>query len=114
MYTCIFCSTKMMVKISLCLYTIGFSLGFVYYGLTFGTDTFTNDPYLYVLVSGLAEMPGYSLTIPITDYFGRRYPNMVFLFVNGVIIMGIALIPKSEYMILFSLQNTLYIFSLYF
>lgn len=90
----------MMVRITLCVYTINLSLGIVYNGLTLGADTFTNDPYLYIVVSGLMEMPGNSLTIPIADYFGRRYPNMFFLFINGAIIISITFIPKSEYMIL--------------
>lgn len=99
-----FCSTKMMVRITLCVYAIGLSLGIMYNGLTLGADTFTYNPYLYVVVSGLVEMPGNSLTIPIADHFGRRYPNMFFLFTNGAIIMSISFIPKSEYEF-FSLQS---------
>ncbi|KAK4303932.1 hypothetical protein Pmani_024106 [Petrolisthes manimaculis] len=93
-YTILF-STRMMTRITLCVYVINFSLGTVYNGLSLGADIFTTNPYIYTVMSAVFEMPGNIFTVPIADYFGRRNPNMFFLFLNGLIIISITFIPSS-------------------
>lgn len=48
--------------------------GFVYYGLSFNTNSLAGNMYINFFLSGLVELPAYVLTMYILRTYGRRLP----------------------------------------
>ncbi|XP_076058569.1 uncharacterized protein LOC143035587 [Oratosquilla oratoria] len=72
-----------------------FAVAMVFYGLSLGGSGYTDDPYLYLVISGLMEIPGYTLTAPILDYFGRKKPIIVGYITCGIAILATINLPPS-------------------
>lgn len=67
----------------------------VYTGLSLSGDTYSSDPFLYLVIGGLMEVPGYTLTAPLINWLGRKKPTCVGYFISGVIILSLAFIPSD-------------------
>ncbi|KAK8381988.1 hypothetical protein O3P69_015172 [Scylla paramamosain] len=72
-----------------------FVVSFVFDGLNYSGDIYSADPFLYIILNGLVEVPGYSLTAPIVDRWGRKMPTVLSYVLSGVIIFVIAFIPSD-------------------
>ena len=73
-----------------------FAASFVFDGLNLSGDNFTSNLFLYIALSGLAEVPSYTLTVPIINRWGRRMPAVVFFLLCGIIVSVITFIPPGD------------------
>ncbi|KAK4305498.1 hypothetical protein Pmani_022604 [Petrolisthes manimaculis] len=87
--------TRMMRRISLCVFLSMLVSGLAYYGLSIGGEAFHFSPYVYMALSGVMEIPGATVAIPIVNTFGRRRSNIFCYTVAGLVILCLYFIPKS-------------------
>lgn len=87
-----------------------FVVSFVFDGLNYSGDIYSADPFLYIILNGLVEVPGYSLTAPIVDRWGRKIPTVVSYVLSGVVIFVIAFIPPGNGLLFISLDKNLVLF----
>lgn len=67
----------------------------VYCGLSLSGAIYSSDPFLYMVLSGLMETPGYSLTAPLIKKFGRKNPSIIGFTICGVVILCLTVIPSD-------------------
>ncbi|KAK4327425.1 hypothetical protein Pmani_002089 [Petrolisthes manimaculis] len=72
-----------------------FVVSLVFDGLNMSGDIYSADPFLYLVLSGLVEVPGYSLTAPLIDRCGRKIPTVVCYLLCGVVMLALAFIPPD-------------------
>lgn len=84
-----------MRSITLSFYAQFFVLGMVYYGLSFGADKLGVDPFVYMAVSGVMEVPGGTLTIPLVEKMGRRASSTLFFVVTAGSLLVLGFIPTG-------------------
>ncbi|KAK8731695.1 hypothetical protein OTU49_007422, partial [Cherax quadricarinatus] len=72
-----------------------FSCSLVYCGLSLSGNAYSSDPFLYVVIGGLMEVPGYTLSAPIISRWGRKKPIIIGWFVSGASILSLVFIPKD-------------------
>ncbi|KAK8382355.1 hypothetical protein O3P69_015349 [Scylla paramamosain] len=72
-----------------------FVVSFVFDGLNYSGDIYNADPFLYIILNGLVEVPSYSFTALIVHRWGRKMPTVVSYVLSGVIIFVIAFIPPD-------------------
>ncbi|XP_063863781.1 kinesin-like protein KIFC1 isoform X3 [Scylla paramamosain] len=72
-----------------------FAVSFVFDGLNLGGDNYISDPFLYITLSGMIEIPGYLLAAPIINRWGRRIPTVLSFVLGGVAITVTAFIPSE-------------------
>ncbi|XP_042889431.1 uncharacterized protein LOC122264551 [Penaeus japonicus] len=87
--------TRRMRIITLYLYVNYTVAGLVYYGLSLGGDKFGVDPFVYMALSGVMELPGSTLTIPMVDRMGRRTSNVLCFFVTAGVLLALGVIPSG-------------------
>ncbi|XP_066955024.1 organic cation transporter protein-like isoform X2 [Macrobrachium rosenbergii] len=58
-------------KILVC-YFCWYSVSMVYYGVSLNSGNLSTDPYMYVFLGGLIEVPSYVLLWPMLAYLGRK------------------------------------------
>ena len=87
-----------MRKITLLFFFIFFVTAMGYTGLSLAGDLFNTDPFVYMAISGVVEIPGGTITIPIVDQFGRRLSNAVFYFLTGACLLGLSVTPTCEFL----------------
>ncbi|XP_047482516.1 organic cation transporter protein-like [Penaeus chinensis] len=79
--------TKRIRSITLALYLDYLVLGTVYYGLSLGGDQFGVDPFVYMTLGGVMELPGSTLTIPMVQKMGRKLSSILcFLVTAGALL----------------------------
>lgn len=88
--------TRRMRIITLYLYVNYTVAGLVYYGLSLGGDKFGVDPFVYMALSGVMELPGSTLTIPMVDRMGRRTSNVLCFFVTAGVLLALGVIPSGK------------------
>ena len=67
----------------------------VFYGMSINGVNFSADPYIYMALGGLMEIPSYTLTAAIIQKFGRRIPTAIGYLISGAAILALAFIPAS-------------------
>ncbi|XP_068202675.1 organic cation transporter protein-like isoform X1 [Palaemon carinicauda] len=72
-----------------------FTVSLVFDGLNLSGDIYSADPFLYIILGGLVEIPGYTLSVPVIQRFGRRIPTAVNYFFCGVLILVAIVIPPN-------------------
>lgn len=87
--------TPKLRKISLLVYTKFFMVSMVFYGISLNAVNFSVNPFLYMALGGVMEIPAYTLTVPIVEYWGRRIPSAAFYFVAGASILALAVVPAD-------------------
>ncbi|XP_069185234.1 organic cation transporter protein [Procambarus clarkii] len=88
--------TKKMRVITLSVYSIFFTAGLVYLGLSLGGEGYSSDPFVYMALSGVMELPGSTVTIPMINHLGRRLSNIICFTVTGVALLALTFIPASR------------------
>lgn len=74
----------------------------VYSGLSLSGNTYSTDPFLYMVISGLMEIPAYTITAPIINRWGRKVPSVVGCFMSGATILSLTFIPNgTKIMVIF-------------
>ncbi|XP_042891764.1 organic cation transporter protein-like [Penaeus japonicus] len=93
--------TRRMRSITLSFYAQSFVLGMVYYGLSFGADKLGVDPFAYMAISGVMEIPGGTVTIPLAEKMGRRSSSTLFFVVTAGSLLVLGFIPTTlEWLVL--------------
>lgn len=64
-----------------------------YYALILNTSNLHGDPYLNCFLSALTEVPAYLIALLLLQYCSRRFCQASTLFVGGVMILCVHLIP---------------------
>ncbi|XP_045598525.1 organic cation transporter protein isoform X2 [Procambarus clarkii] len=72
-----------------------FMVSATFYGMSLNAVNYSADPFVYMVVGGLVEVPGYTVMAPIVARLGRKWPNIVCYFVSGTVIMALAFIPPG-------------------
>ncbi|XP_023289557.1 organic cation transporter protein isoform X2 [Orussus abietinus] len=67
-----------------------------YYALALNVDNFSADRYIYVLLTGLTEIPSYLVPIPILAILGRRQAGAVLFTISGISLLSIMTISKAD------------------
>lgn len=71
--------------------------GMVYFGLSLSGASLSDNPYVYMVLSGLMEVPAYTLCAPIVQRFGRKRTLAVFFLTSAIVLVGLAIVPSSKY-----------------
>ncbi|XP_045622943.1 organic cation transporter protein [Procambarus clarkii] len=72
-----------------------FTCSLVYCGLSLSGSTYSADPFLYIIIGGLMEVPGYTVTAPIIARWGRKLPIIIGWFISGASILALAFTPPD-------------------
>ncbi|KAK8374445.1 hypothetical protein O3P69_012043 [Scylla paramamosain] len=76
--------------ITLCIYVDFLMVGMVYFGLSLSGTNISENPFVYMVLSGVMEVPAYSLTIPIVHRYGRKRTLSVLFVISGIILLCLA------------------------
>ncbi|XP_069993871.1 organic cation transporter protein isoform X1 [Penaeus vannamei] len=87
--------TRRMRDITLSLYFNFLMLGMVYFGLSLGGDKFGVDPFIYMVLSGVMEIPGGTVLIPIVEKLGRRLTSGVGFFITAGALLVLGVTPSG-------------------
>ncbi|XP_068245524.1 organic cation transporter protein-like [Palaemon carinicauda] len=74
---------------TLVVYFCWFTASMVYYGVALNATNLSADPYLYVFLGGLLEVPAYLLLWPAVVYVGRTKSLVILYGVCGITILAI-------------------------
>lgn len=72
-----------------------FTSSLVYTGLTLSGDSYSTDPFLYIVLAGLMETPAYTVAAPLINWAGRKKPAIFFLAFCGAAVLALAFIPDD-------------------
>ncbi|XP_069991642.1 organic cation transporter protein-like [Penaeus vannamei] len=70
-------------------------LAMVYYGLSLSGGNLSSDPFVYMVLSGLMEVPAYTLAFPVVYRFGRRGPTVLCCLLCGLALFVLAAVPAD-------------------
>ncbi|XP_068227218.1 organic cation transporter protein-like isoform X2 [Palaemon carinicauda] len=87
--------TPKLCKITIIMYLKFLLVSMVFYGLALNAVNYSADPFVYMVLGGLAEVPAYSITAPIVAAFGRRVPSILLYFLSGATILGVSFISPD-------------------
>ncbi|KAL7637261.1 UNVERIFIED_CONTAM: hypothetical protein RMT77_011973 [Armadillidium vulgare] len=91
----ILCRTPELRRRIFLIITVFTVLNIVFYGLSLNAVNFKLNPFLYMVVNGVTELPAYTVSVPIVIKFGRIRPSCVSFFVCGIAMMALAFIPTG-------------------
>ena len=92
----IFRSRNLRIK-SVILYYGWFVNAFAYYGLVMNTENLGGDVFLNFLISGLLEIPAYTVAMWVILKKGRRAPYVSSMLLCGVSLLCIMFVPRGAY-----------------
>ncbi|CAL4116979.1 unnamed protein product, partial [Meganyctiphanes norvegica] len=67
----------------------------VYVAMAIDGVKYSDDPFVYMVLSGLMELPSSTINVPILFKFGRKIPGMFFFFSTGVCCLVLPFIPSD-------------------
>ncbi|XP_047493109.1 organic cation transporter protein-like isoform X1 [Penaeus chinensis] len=67
----------------------------VFCGLSLSGANYSADPFIYIVLGGLMEVPGYSLTAPLINRVGRKWPTIWGYVLSGIAILLLVFIPDN-------------------
>ncbi|MPC27524.1 Organic cation transporter protein [Portunus trituberculatus] len=70
-------------------------VGMVYFGLSLSGDHLSSNPFLYMVLTGLVEVPAYTLMVPVVTSYGRRSTTIVFFLFSGIMLLLLPFIPNG-------------------
>ncbi|KAG0720841.1 Organic cation transporter protein [Chionoecetes opilio] len=88
--------TPRLRTITLCVYFIYIVVAMVYYGLSLSGASISDDPYVYLVLSSLMELPAYSFSGSIVQYFGRKSSLSFSFLITTAVLLAVAFTP-AEY-----------------
>lgn len=84
------------IRITILIFSINlFISSLIFCGLSLSGSNYSADPFLYIAIGGLMEIPGYSITAPIIDRWGRKWPMIIGYTISGVVILLLVCIPDN-------------------
>ncbi|XP_047493604.1 solute carrier family 22 member 15-like [Penaeus chinensis] len=87
--------TPRLRTITLSLYSNYLLVGAVYFGLSLSGGDLSSDPFLYMALTGVVELPAYTLVIPLVARYGRRTPVVAFFFMGAVALLALPFVPAG-------------------
>ncbi|XP_071547413.1 organic cation transporter protein-like isoform X2 [Panulirus ornatus] len=72
-----------------------FLASLVYSGLILSGNSYSSDPFLYIIISGLMEIPAYTVAAPIINRWGRKTPSILGYLVTGASVLCLAFVPSD-------------------
>ncbi|XP_064084807.1 organic cation transporter protein-like isoform X3 [Macrobrachium nipponense] len=87
--------TPKLRKITIIVYLKFLLVNLVFYGLALNAVNYSADPFVYMVLGGLAEVPAYTVTAPIVAAFGRRVPSILLYLLSGASIFAVSFISPS-------------------
>ncbi|CAL4068129.1 unnamed protein product, partial [Meganyctiphanes norvegica] len=72
-----------------------FVTSMVFFGLSLNAVNFGMDAFTYMALTGLMELPGYTLTIPIAARLGRKLPIIICFLASGASLLTLPFIPEE-------------------
>ncbi|CAL4083309.1 unnamed protein product, partial [Meganyctiphanes norvegica] len=72
-----------------------FIASMTFFGLSLSGVSYSNDPYMYMMFSGLAELPSVTLVVPVIRRWGRRRPAMTFFLASGASLLLIPFVSQG-------------------
>lgn len=75
---------------------IYFCVALVFDGLNLAGDLYSDDPFLYLILGGLVEVPGILFAAPLIHHLGRKGPLVACLFGCGVVNVALSVLPAGE------------------
>ncbi|KAG0712578.1 Organic cation transporter protein [Chionoecetes opilio] len=88
--------TPRLRTITLIIYFIYIVVAMVYYGLSLSGASISDDPYLYLVLSGLMELPAYIFSGFIVQHFGRKSSLSFSFLITTAVLLAVAFTP-AEY-----------------
>nr|XP_027215264.1 organic cation transporter protein-like [Penaeus vannamei] len=88
--------TPRLRTITLSLYTNYLLVGAVYFGLSLSGGDLSSDPFLYMVLTGVVELPAYTLVIPLVARYGRRAPVVAFFFLTAAALLVLPFVPAGS------------------
>ncbi|KAK8376323.1 hypothetical protein O3P69_009753 [Scylla paramamosain] len=82
--------------ITICVFLDYMISGMVYFGLSLSGASISDNPFVFMALSGLMEIPAYTLTIPVVQCFGRRRTLATCFLLSAIVLFALAVIP-AEY-----------------
>ncbi|XP_045101089.1 organic cation transporter-like protein [Portunus trituberculatus] len=89
--------TPLLRIITTCMYLAFLMQGMVYYGLSLSGANISNDPFLYMVLCGLIEIPAYTLIVPVVQGLGRKLSLCSLYVITAGALFTLAVIPIAEY-----------------
>ncbi|XP_042890618.1 organic cation transporter protein-like isoform X2 [Penaeus japonicus] len=102
----ILCKTRKVTLITVIMFVDNLIGALVYYGISLSGTSFSANPFVYMALSGLVEVPSYSVTAPIIAKLGRKGPTCIGFLVCGVAILALAFIPSDVAWLVMTLAMT--------
>ncbi|XP_037785909.1 organic cation transporter protein-like [Penaeus monodon] len=87
--------TPRLRRITLLIYLKFLMVSMVFFGIELNTGRFTINPFLYMSVMGVMDLPAYTLMAPILVRLGRKGPLVVCYFISGAVILGLAFVAPN-------------------
>ncbi|XP_064084806.1 organic cation transporter protein-like isoform X2 [Macrobrachium nipponense] len=88
--------TPKLRKITIIVYLKFLLVNLVFYGLALNAVNYSADPFVYMVLGGLAEVPAYTVTAPIVAAFGRRVPSILLYLLSGASIFAVSFISPNH------------------
>ncbi|CAL4208141.1 unnamed protein product [Meganyctiphanes norvegica] len=88
--------TPRLRQIVLLIYIDFFVVSMVYYGISLNGVNYGVNPFLYMVISGVSEIPAYTLSAPLIAKFGRRLPITWCFLICGGAIVSLAFVPNND------------------
>ncbi|XP_045120869.1 organic cation transporter protein-like [Portunus trituberculatus] len=87
--------TPRLRMITVCVF-LGYTMAsMVYFGLSLSGGTISDNPYVFMTLSGLMEVPAYTFTIPVVQRFGRKYTLATCFLLSALVLFALAVIPAG-------------------
>ncbi|XP_050712093.1 organic cation transporter protein-like isoform X1 [Eriocheir sinensis] len=87
--------TPRLRTITLCLYLNYLVAAMVYFGLSLSGTSLSDSPFVYMVLSGLMEVPAYTLCGPIVQRFGRKRTLAVLFLTSAIVLLALPTIPSA-------------------
>lgn len=88
-------STPALRRVNFIMVAVHLITALVFSGLGLSGEIFSADPFLYMVICGVVELPAGIFAAKIASRFGRKVPLMVGYFVCGVCMLALVCIPPD-------------------
>ncbi|KAF2361374.1 Major facilitator superfamily [Trinorchestia longiramus] len=76
----------------------------IYFGLSLTPVSYPVNPFVYMMLTGLMELPGYTIPGPIIARWGRRWPTAISYIVCGVSLFALTWTPRETVWLVITLS----------
>ncbi|XP_063877911.1 organic cation transporter-like protein isoform X2 [Scylla paramamosain] len=88
--------TPQLRTITLCILFDFLIVGIVYYGMSLSGTNISDDPFMYIVLCGLMDVPVYLCIGRIMERFGRRVTLSLCYFIAAVVLLALSVTPDAH------------------